>query len=50
MTRTIIGKTKRKAKERPKDVQPARTKERRKLVPIVLGSFFTHSPFDVAYM
>jgi hypothetical protein len=50
MARTITRKTKRKAKERPKDVQPARTKKGRDLVPLVVGSSFTYSPFDVACM
>jgi hypothetical protein len=35
MVGTISGKTKRKAKERSKDAQLARTKEGRELVPLV---------------
>jgi len=29
-------------KEKPKDAQPARTKERRELIPFVVGSYLTH--------
>jgi hypothetical protein len=41
MVRTITWKTKGKAKERPKDTQPARAKEGRELVPLVVGSYLT---------
>ncbi len=42
MVGTITWKTKGKnAKERPKDVQPARTKEGKELVPLMAGSYFT---------
>jgi hypothetical protein len=34
MVGTIMWKTKWKAKERPKDVQPTRIKEERELVPL----------------
>jgi hypothetical protein len=47
MVKTITQKTKGKAKERPKDVQPARIKERRELVPLVVGSYLTHSLSNV---
>jgi hypothetical protein len=48
MVRTITCKTKQKAKEMPKDVQPTRTKEGRKLVFLMVGrSYFTHNPSDV---
>jgi hypothetical protein len=44
-------KDKTKAKERPKDVQPIRTKKKeRALVLLVVGIYFTHNPFHVAYM
>ncbi len=39
-----------KAKERPKDALPAKSKERRKLIPFMVGSYFTHSPYNVANM
>jgi len=47
---TITDKTKGKAKESPKDAQPTRTKEGRKLIPFVVGGYFTHSPSNVACM
>jgi hypothetical protein len=34
-----------KAKERPKDAQPMGTKRRKKLVPLVVGSYFAPRPF-----
>jgi hypothetical protein len=42
MARTITRKTKGKAKERPKDVQPAGIKEGRELVPLVVGTTHNH--------
>jgi hypothetical protein len=51
MVGTITWKTKGKnAKERPKDVQPARTKEGKELVPLMVGSYLTHSPSNVVCM
>jgi len=50
MTKTITWKTKGKAKERPKDVKPTRTKEGRELVSFVIGNYFTHSLSNVTYM
>jgi hypothetical protein len=50
MVGTITQKTKGKAKERSKDVQLARIKEGRELVPSMVGSYFIHSPFNVACM
>ncbi len=50
MVRTITWKTKRKTKKRPIYVQLVKTKERRKLVPFVVGSFFIHKGFNVAFM
>ncbi len=50
MVRTVTRKTKRKAKERPTYAQPIGTKEGRKLVPLVVGSYFTHNPFNVTCM
>jgi hypothetical protein len=44
---TITRKTKEKTKKRPKDVQPAATKEGREPVPLVIGSYLTHSPSNV---
>jgi hypothetical protein len=37
MAETITRKTKRKAKEQPKDMQLVGTNERRELVPLVVG-------------
>jgi len=45
MAGTITWKTKGKAKERPKDAQPAGTKEGRELVPLVAGKPFHPQPF-----
>jgi hypothetical protein len=42
MAGTITLRTKGEAKERPKDAQPAGIKERRELVPLGIGSYFTH--------
>jgi hypothetical protein len=42
MARTIKWKTKGKGNERPKDAQPARTKEGKELIPLVKGSHLTH--------
>jgi hypothetical protein len=50
MVRTITQKTKGKAKERPKDAQPTSTKERRELVPLMVGSYLTYNPSNVACM
>jgi hypothetical protein len=50
MAQTITQKTKMKAKERPTDAQPERTKEGKKLVPIIVRSYFTHNPFNGACM
>jgi hypothetical protein len=50
MVITITQKTKWKAKEKSKDVGYARTKERRELVPLVVGSYFTHNHFNVVLM
>jgi hypothetical protein len=41
MAKTITRKTKWKAKERPKNVQPARTKEGRESVPLMVGRYLT---------
>jgi hypothetical protein len=43
-------KTKGKAKERPKNAPLTKTKEGRKLGPLVIGSYLTHIPSSVAYM
>jgi hypothetical protein len=48
MVGTITRKTKRKAKERPTNAQPEGTKEGRELIPLMVGSYFIHSPFNVA--
>jgi hypothetical protein len=50
MAKTITKETKREAKERLKDTQLARTKKGRKLVPFMVGSYFTHNLFNVANM
>jgi hypothetical protein len=50
MAGTITKKTKEKVKERSKNMQPAGTKEGRELVPLVVGSYFTHHPSNVTYM
>jgi hypothetical protein len=50
MVKTITRKKKGKAKERPKNVQPVGTKEGRKLILLVVGSYFTHNPFNVTCM
>jgi hypothetical protein len=50
MVVTIIGKTKGNVKERLKDWQPIGTKEGRELVPLMIGSYLTHSLCIVAYM
>jgi hypothetical protein len=50
MAGTITGETKREGqKERPKDVQPARTKKKegRELVLLVVGNYFTHNLSNV---
>jgi len=50
MAGTITWKTKGQAKERPKDARPTRTEEGREIVPLVVGSYLTHNPSNVAYM
>jgi len=50
MVETFTRKTKGKAKKKPKDMQPTRTKEGRKLVPFVVGSYLTHSTSNVTCM
>jgi hypothetical protein len=50
MVRIITQKTKGKAKERPNDMQPARIIKGRELVPLVVGSYLTHSLSHVACM
>jgi hypothetical protein len=50
MAKTITHKTKRKAKKRPIDAQPKRTKEKRELVPFMVESYVIHNPFNVASM
>jgi hypothetical protein len=44
MVATITWKTKGKAKKRPKDTQPIGSKERRKLILLVVKNYFTHTP------
>jgi hypothetical protein len=44
------GKQKGKAKERPKDDQLAKTKQRKELIHFVVGSYFTHGPYNVTCM
>jgi hypothetical protein len=50
MVETITQKTKMKVKERPTDAQLKRTEEGKKLVPIIIRSYFTHNPFNVVCM
>jgi hypothetical protein len=50
MVRTITQKTKCKAKEKPKDALPPGTEERRELVPLMVGSYLTHSLSNVTCM
>jgi hypothetical protein len=50
MAETITWKTNGKAKERPKDTQPARIKEGRELVPFMIGSYVTHNLSNVVCM
>jgi hypothetical protein len=39
-----------KATEKSKDKQCARTKEGKDLIPLTVGNYFTHNPFNVAFM
>jgi hypothetical protein len=50
MAKTITWKTKWKAKERSKNMQPARTKEGRESVPFTVESYLTHSLSNVVSM
>jgi len=50
MARTIQGGQKGKAKERPKDVKPTRTRKGRELIPFVVGSYLTHNHSNVISM
>jgi hypothetical protein len=50
MAGNITEKTKGEAKEKPKDSQLAGIKERRELVPLVVRSYLTHTPSNVASM
>jgi hypothetical protein len=50
MVKNITQKINGKAKERPKDMQPTRTKERKELVPHVVRNYLTHNPSNVTYM
>jgi hypothetical protein len=49
MAKTIVGETKRKPKKGKRTQSPKEPK-RRGLVPLVVGSYFTHSPFNVMCM
>jgi hypothetical protein len=50
MVETIIGETKREGQERPKDEQFVRTKKNKELVPLMVGSYLTHGPYNVTHM
>ncbi len=51
MAKAIIRKQKEKAKERQKNTQPTRSKKKgKKLVPPIVGSYFTNDPFIVTSM
>ncbi len=43
-------KIQREGQKRPKDAQPMGTKERRKLILLMVGSYLTHNLFNVAHM
>jgi hypothetical protein len=47
---TITRVTKREGQKRPKDAQPVGTKKGKKLIPFVVGSYFTHDASNVACM
>jgi hypothetical protein len=50
MVKIITQKTKKKAKERSKDTQFARTKEGGERSPFMVGTYFTHNTSNVIYM
>jgi len=50
MVETITWKIKGKARERPKDTQPTRTKEGKERVCFVVGSYFTTALLNVTCM
>jgi hypothetical protein len=50
MAKTITQKTKKKAKERPKDAQPTGIKEGRELVPFMVGCYLAHILSNVTGM
>ncbi len=43
------GRQNEKAKERSKDEHPTRTKKGRGLVLLMVGSYLTHDPYNVAF-
>jgi len=48
---TIVGRQKGKAKEKPKDTQPVRTKKKgRELVPLMVGNYLTHGSSNITCM
>jgi len=49
MTGTIPRETKREGQRKAKDEQPTGTKKKgEELVPLVVGSYLTHGPWNVA--
>jgi hypothetical protein len=50
MVGTITWKTRGKAKERPKDMQPMGSNKGRELVRVVVGGYLTQSPSNVTLM
>jgi hypothetical protein len=50
MVKTVTRKTKEKAKERPKDMQPIGTKKGKELMHLMVGSYLIHNPYNVACM
>jgi hypothetical protein len=50
MVETITWEIKKEGQKRPKDTQLARTKKGKKLVSLVVGTYFTHGSSNVTYM
>jgi hypothetical protein len=44
MAETIIGDTKKEGLRKAKDEQPIRTKKKRELISLVVGSYLTNGP------
>ncbi len=51
MAGTIIGETKRgRPKKGQKTYNPQEPKKGKELIPLMVGSYLTHGPYNVAYM